>query len=98
MKRLLIMLALVLAFSADADAQGWLKKLKDKAVEKVKEKVENKLEREVDKATDEVLDGKKSSKKSKKSKGDDDAEVGDEEPDAQTSTSSDFKRGEVILF
>ncbi len=99
MKRLLIMLALVLAFSADADAQGWLKKLKDKAVEKVKEKVENKLEREVDKATDEVLDGKKSSKKSKKSKGDDDAEVGDEEPDAVAGANkSDFVRGSVILF
>ena len=95
------MLALVMAFSADADAQGWLKKLKDKAVEKVKEKVEKKVEREVDKAADNVLDGKKKDKKSKDAgDGDyDDAEVGDDTPDAVAQNAkSDFVRGSVILF
>ena len=100
MKRLLLILMVMVAFAANSDAQGFLKRLKDKAVNAVENaverKVENKVERETDDAMDEVLDGKKSSKKSKKSKNDDgDAE---EEDDAQTTTSSDFKRGGVILF
>jgi outer membrane protein OmpA-like peptidoglycan-associated protein len=96
MKKLLMMLIFVMAFSANADAQGFLKRLKDRAVERVKQKVEDKVDREVSKASDEVLDGEKSSKKS--SKNSEDAESGDETSDPQTSTSSDFKRGEVILF
>ena len=96
MKKLLMMLIFVMAFSANADAQGFLKRLKDRAVERVKQKVEDKVDREVSKASDEVLDGEKSSKKS--SKNSEDAESGDETSDSQTSTSSDFKRGEVILF
>jgi outer membrane protein OmpA-like peptidoglycan-associated protein len=96
MKKLLMMLIFVMAFSANTDAQGFLKRLKDRAVERVKQKVEDKVDREVSKASDEVLDGEKSSKKS--SKNSEDAESGDETSDPQTSTSSDFKRGEVILF
>ncbi|MBQ9656109.1 MAG: OmpA family protein [Prevotella sp.] len=94
MRKLLMTLMLAVAFAANADAQGWLKKLKDKAVDKIKERVENKVEKEAGKAADDVLDGK-SPEKSKES---DDAEAGDEDADALTTTSSDFKRGEVILF
>ena len=97
MKRLLLMLMVMVAFAATADAQGFLKRLKDRAVNAVENaverKVENKVERETDDAMDDVLDGKKSSKKSKNDDGD-----AEEEDDAQTTTSSDFKRGEVILF
>ena len=43
-KRLLMAVALLVAMTTTADAQGWLGKLKEKAVEKVKEKVDNKTE------------------------------------------------------
>ena len=104
-KRLLIAVALLFAVSGGVSAQGFLKKLKDKAVEKVKEKVENKVERTVSDEMDDVLDGKsdKSSKKSKKSQSSDadyeEAEAGDNTPDADTQNAkSDFVRGSVILF
>ena len=100
MKRLIWTLIVMLAFAVNADAQGFLGRLKDRAVNAAKNAVENKVESKVHKETneamDDVLDGKK---KSKNSKSDDavseDAE-GDDTP--QTATSSDFKRGSVILF
>ena len=98
MKRLIIALALLACMSADVSAQGWLNKLKDKAVQTVQGKVEDKVDQTVSDGMDQVLDGK-SSKKDKKSK---DAEMADvsEAGDATptTGTSSDFKRGSVILF
>lgn len=99
MKKWTIALALLLTMSMDANAQGFLKKLKDKAVEKVKDKIENKVERETDEVMDDVLDGKKKEKSSKKNRNDADdssANASDEQP--QATTSSDFKRGSVILF
>ena len=92
------MIIAIVVIGATADAQGFLKKLKDKAVERVKDKIENKVERETDDAMDGVLDGKKSKTQR------DDAEeetsapvsVPDEQP--QVNTSTDFKRGSVILF
>ena len=98
MKRLIIALALLACMSADVSAQGWLNRLKDKAVQTVQGKVEDKVDQTVSDQMDDVLDGK-SSKKDKKSK---DAEMADvsEAGDATptTGTSSDFKRGSVILF
>ena len=94
MKKLVAILVIAVACSTSANAQGWLGKLKDKAVEKVKSKVENKVDKAVDSTMDDVLDGKKSSKKSKKSKNDD----AEEEDDSKTTTSSDFKRGSVVMF
>ena len=99
MKKWTIVLALLLTMSIDANAQGFLKKLKDKAVEKVKDKIENKVERKTDEVMDDVLDGKKKEKSSKKNRNDADdssASASDEQP--QATTSSDFKRGSVILF
>lgn len=63
----LAMLAFVLSFSfsIDANAQGFLKGLADRAKEKIKEKVTDKVERSVDNAMDNVLKGKKKSKKSR---------------------------------
>ncbi len=40
MKRLFLMLMLAIAFSVNADAQGWLNRLKDKAVDAAKNAVE----------------------------------------------------------
>ncbi|HAE24843.1 MAG TPA: hypothetical protein DCG33_05845 [Prevotellaceae bacterium] len=98
MKRFVILITMVAALGS-ADAQGWLGSLKEKAVNKIKEKVENKVERATDTTMDAVLDGKKSSKKGKHSKND---ESGNKENDSavnpSASTTSDFKRGEVILF
>ena len=69
MKRLFLMLMLAIAFSVNADAQGWLNRLKDKAVDAAKNAVERNVERKADKeasdASDAVLNKKKGSKKSK---------------------------------
>ena len=54
MKKLLLMFVAIAAFAATADAQGFLKKLKDKAIERVQDKIENKVERE----TDDAMDGR----------------------------------------
>ena len=99
MKKWTIALALLLTMSMDANAQGFLKRLKDKAVEKVKDKIENKVERETDEVMDDVLDGKKKEKSSKKNRNDADdssASASDEQP--QATTSSDFNRGSVIMY
>ena len=104
-KRLLMAIALLFAISTGADAQGILKRIKDKAVDAAKRKIENKVERETEDAMDEVLDGKK---KGKKSKDGDDTDVGDEENGnvaedgqidfAQIQAKSDFKRGGTVFF
>lgn len=93
--RILAILMFAFAFSMNADAQ-FIKNLGKKAVDKVKQKIENKVERETDEAMDDVLDGKKKDNNSKN----DDAVSEEVEADngPQTATSTDFKRGEVILF
>ena len=101
MKRLMAILAVALVYSTSASAQGWLGKLKEKAIDKVKEKVENKVEDEVGNATDDVLNGKKTSKKNKQTKQDADgasesATTVDDAPAVNTST--DFLRGSVVMF
>ena len=99
------MLLMVVAFAATADAQGFLNRLKDRAVNAAESAVtmqaERKVSDEVNNAVDDVLDGKKS-KKSKSNDAADDEEAVAEgevgEADPATATSSDFKRGDVILF
>ena len=100
------MLMVMVAFAADTDAQGFLKRLKERAINAaenaVSNKVDDKVRRETDDAMDDVLEGKKSSKKSKKSK-DDDADYEDEEVedtyDPQAGAAkSDFVRGGVVMF
>ena len=82
----------------------------DRAIQTVQGKVENKVDQTVSEGMDEVLDGKKSDKKSKNSKNEDAemVDVGDvgDAADAvdvsdaapSTATSSDFKRGSIIIF
>ena len=85
------------ACAVNVNAQSWLGKLKEKAIDKVKEKVEKKVEDKAGSVADDILDGKKSDKKRSK-----DDEVngveGTKEANPAAGTSSDFKRGEVILF
>ena len=107
MKRLFLMLIVMVAFAVNADAQGFLNRLKDRAVKAaenaVERKVESKVERETDEALDSVLDGKKSSKKSKSSKNDDaddedaDIEEGPQDTEAQYEQ-SDFVPGASAFF
>ena len=104
MKRIVLMLMLVVAFAATADAQGFLKRLKDRALNSaenaISNKVDSKIYEETNDAMDDALDGKKS-KKSKKSSSDDEEEAvaEDNTPDAVAQNQkSDFVRGSVILF
>ena len=106
MKRLFLMLMVMVAFAVNADAQGFLNRLKDRAIKAaenaVERKVENKVERETDDAMDDVLDGKKSSK-SRKNNGDtsvdtsEDTSVDTYDPQAGAAK-SDFVRGSVVMF
>ena len=94
------MLLMAVAFVVNADAQGFLNRLKERAVNAaenaVSNKVTNKVTRETDDAMDDVLDKKKS--KNSDDADYEDEEVTEEEENAKTTTSSDFKRGSVILF
>ena len=102
MKRLFLMLMLAIAFSVNANAQGWLNRLKDKAVDAAKNAVERNVERKADKeasdASDAVLNKKKGSKKSKGDEADLDEAEDDDTPVDAKSQKSDFVRGSVILF
>ena len=103
------MLMLVVAFAAIADAQGFLKRLKDRALNSaenaISNKVDSKIYEETNDAMDDALDGKKS-KKSKKSSSDDEEEAvaEDEAPAAKKKTAqgeevkSDFVPGTVVIF
>jgi hypothetical protein len=93
MRKLFLLFVVAFAFSVQADAQGWLGKLKDKAVDAAKRSVENTVEQKTEDTVNDVL----KSKSKKKGKGD--TEVADADDDnPATATSSDFKRGSVILF
>ena len=100
MKRLILMIVAIVAFAATADAQGFLKKLKERAINAaenaVERKVENKVERETDDAMDGILDGKKKERSARPQRETVDDAAGEDSP--TTATSSDFKRGSVILF
>ena len=96
------MMLMALAFSVNADAQGWLGKLKDRAVDAAKRTVESNVDRKTSKAVDDAMNpnSKDKSSKSKKSK---DADYEDEETEDTYQTEagaakSDFVRGGVIMF
>ena len=104
------MLMMVVAFAAAADAQGFLNRLKDRALNSaenaVSDKVDSKVREETDKAMDDALNGKKNKNKKKKKAEEEDqadeeeaAAAEDEAPDAVAQNQkSDFVRGSVILF
>ena len=101
MKRLILLLVVAFAMVVNTDAQGWLNRLKDKAKSKIENKIDDAVDKAmdkgIDKAEDEATDAVKGKKgKNKKSKNEDTDDV--EEADPVTATSSDFKRGSVIMF
>ena len=101
MKKLMIaVLAAIVLCPAEVSAQGFLRKLGEKATEagkrKLEQKVEEKVEREVGNKADEILDGKSAST-SRQNNGDDAEVAQDDTPDA-VAQKSDFVRGSVILF
>ena len=93
MKKYILTAALLALICGTASAQGILGRLGERAKQAVETNVGNKIE----KGVNDLLDGKKKDKKDKKADEDEIAPaVGEEAPQAATST--DFKRGEVILF
>ena len=105
MKRMMMMAALAAFLCSGASAQGWLGKLKEKAVEKVKEKVENKVEDQVGSATDDVLSGTTKTSKKSDSREETETEVPQQtEPVKKTKTAkgeerkSDFVPGTAVIF
>ena len=105
-RRLLTILMMVFMCAMGAEAQGWLGRLKDKAVDAAKRTVENNVERKTERAVDDAMNPDSSSKSSKKSKSNnddadyEDAEVtGQDEPEATVgSVKNDFVRGGVVMF
>ena len=100
---------LVVAFAATADAQGFLKRLKDRALNSaenaISNKVDSKIYEETNDAMDDALDGKKSKKSKKSSSYDEEEAVAeDEAPAAKKKTAhgeevkSDFVPGTVVIF
>ena len=84
-KKLLTTLLMAIAFTVSANAQGWLKKVKDRAVSTVENAVSNKVNKET---SDDAA-----SKDAEMTKQQDDT------PDAVSQNQkSDFVRGSVILF
>ena len=97
----LFLLAVFALFVSGADAQGFLKGLKDKAIQKAKEKIENKVDKKVDETMDKVLDGKSSGQSQKsEAKGDAANNKDDATADAgkEETQKSDFVRGSQIFF
>ena len=93
MKKYILTVALFALICGTASAQGILGRLGERA----KQAVENNVGNKIEKGVNDLLDGKKKDKKDKKANEDEAAPaVGEESPQAATST--DFKRGEVILF
>ena len=99
MKRIVLMLLMVVAFVATADAQGFLKRLKDRAVNAaenaVSNKVDDKVRRETDKAMDDALDGKETSE----SNDADNKDVEDTPQEVEAEyQQSDFVPGTAVFF
>ena len=81
-RSMIVAFALLFAMTTGASAQGFFGKLKEKAVNKAKEKVEGKIGIQKDQA-----EGEEQSSEQKA-----------DEESPSTTTSTDFKRGSVILF
>ena len=96
MKRLILLLVVAFAMVVNTDAQGWLNRLKDKAKSKIENKIDDAVDKAMDKGIDKAEDEASDAVRGKKGKKSKDDESGEDNPSA--ATSSDFKRGEMILF
>ena len=104
-KRLLTVFLMALAFSVNADAQGFLGKLKDRAVDAAKRTVERNVEQKTEKAVDDAMNPDKSKKSDKSSnRGNDDADDDEGTSGKKGKTAqgeenkSDFVPGTVVIF
>ena len=104
-KRLLTVFLMVLAFSVNADAQGFLGKLKDRAVDAAKRTVERNVEQKTEKAVDDAMNPDKSKKSDKSSnRGNDDADDDEGTSGKKGKTAQgeenkrDFVPGTVVIF
>lgn len=96
MKRLILLLVVAFAMVVNTDAQGWLNRLKDKAKSKIENKIDDAVDKAMDKGIDKAEDEASDAVRGKNGKKSKDDETGEDNPSA--ATSSDFKRGEMILF
>ncbi|MDO4956419.1 MAG: OmpA family protein [Bacteroidales bacterium] len=96
-KTILLALVALICCDANVNAQGFLKRLKDKVVNKVENAVERKIDNAVDKTVDGAMDGAEDAISGKRGKGDN-ANVSATDNAPQINTSTDFKRGGKILF
>ena len=98
------MLLMAVAFAVTADAQGFLKRLKDRAVNAAENAVSNKVTNKVTRETDDAIDDAINGTKKSKSNDADDEEADDEAPAAKKKTArgeevkSDFVPGTVVIF
>lgn len=107
MKRLILMLIVAFVCTLGTNAQGFLGRLKDRAVDAAKRSVEYKVESKVNKtvndAVDDAFEGNIPGKKSKQNDGDtsedtsEDTSVDTYNPQAGAAK-SDFVRGSAIMF
>ena len=100
MKKLVFVFAMLFAIAMTAEAQGLFNRVKESAKWKARSKVESAIDRGIDKALDKTEDAATDAVKGKKGKKDkeNDAEVEAADDNPQVATSSDFKRGSVIMF
>ena len=92
-KSIIAVLTLLLVGSANISAQGFLGGLGKKVLERAKQKVEEKVEQKVEEKVDDLLDGNLGTTGNEGT-----AQAAAGEADPQTATSSDFKRGSVVMF
>ena len=100
MKKLVFVFAMLFAIAMTAEAQGLFNRVKESAKWKARSKVESAIDRGIDKALDKTEDAATDAVKGKKGKKnkENDAEVEAADDNPQVATSSDFKRGSVIMF
>ena len=111
MKKLVLMLIVAFACTLNADAQGWLGRLKDRATDAAKRTVENNVERKVENAVDDAMNPDDNSSEEQKSRSkkadydwDEEGEAQDGAPAAKKKTAqgeemkSDFVPGTVVIF
>ena len=102
-RRLLAILVMVFVGISTSNAQAWLNKVKEKAVEAgkraVEQKAEDKAEKAANDAADQVLNGKKSKKNQSDSEADEATEAGRPKKTATgEAVKSDFVQGTVVIF
>lgn len=108
MKKLLLLLLVFAISVGTADAQGFLGKLKDKAVDAAKKTIEKNVENKTEKAIDDVMNGRNPNKKDGKSKNNSNDQNEDDDSSGQVSkkkkkaqgedVKSDFVQGTVVIF